>query len=109
MILLIPLLVHIRGYLRCGPSCDLHQVARIPVFLQPDETLLDAPRGYKPVEDADTSSLIIRTAAPGASERLLADNSSGTLLVVVHVPGSVAEPVGGLDKYLSVRGEADER
>jgi len=93
--------VHASDSLRRG-SCNLHQVARVPIFLQPNETLLDTPCGYEPVEDADTSGLVVRTAAPGTSERLLTDNSSRALIVIVHVSSSVAETVGGLDEHLSV-------
>ena len=93
--------------LRCNPY-NLHQVARVPVLLRPNETLLDTPRGHKPVEDADTPSLIVRTATSGTSERLLTNDSSRAFFVVIHVSGSVAKPIGGLDEHLSVRSEAGE-
>lgn len=104
------MIVHIsNSQLRYGPQCNLHQVARVAIFFQPNETLLDAPRRHEPVEDADTPSLVVRAATPGTSERLLANNSSCTLLVVIHVSGSVAEPIGGLDQHPSIRSEAGER
>lgn len=102
------ILVYIGNQLRSSPH-NLHQVARVRILLQSNETLLDTPRGHKPVEDADTSSLIVRTATPGTSKRLLTNNGSRALLVVIHVSGSVTEPVGGLDEHLSVRSEANER
>ena len=95
------LLVHTNDSFPQGPG-NLHQVTRVPVFLQPNETLLDTPRGYKPVEDADASSLVVRAATPGTSERLLTNDGSRTLIVVVHVSGSVAETIGGVDEHLSV-------
>ena len=93
--------------LRRNP-CNLHQVTRVPVLLCPNETLLDTPRGHKPVEDADTPSLVVGTATPGTSERLLTNDSSRAFFIVIHVSGSVAEPIGGLDEHLSVRREAGE-
>ena len=100
----IPAIINFRS---CS-KYDLQQVARVAIFLQPNETLLDTPRRYEPVEDADTPSLIVRATTPGTSERLLANNSSRTLFVVIHISGSVAEPIGGLDEHLSVRREAGE-
>jgi len=87
--------------LRSGPKRNLQQVTRVAIFLQSNETLLDTPRRYEPVKDADTPSLVVRTTTPGTSERLLPNDSSRTLFVVIHVSGSVAEPIGGLDEHLS--------
>lgn len=73
--------------------------------LEPDEVLLDAPRGHEAIEDRDAARLVVRAAAPRATERLLADDRARALLVVVHVAGGVTQAVRRVYEGLAVRRE----
>lgn len=87
---------------------DLHQVTRVTILPQPNETFLDAPRRHEPVEDIDTSCLVIRSAPPTTSEGLLTYDGSRAFLVVIHVSGCIPKLVCGFHKHLPVRSEADK-
>lgn len=76
-------------------NINLDQVRRIPKVLQRQEVLLDTPRADEPVENRDTPRLIVRPARTRTTERLLADDGTRTLFVVVDVASCVAELVGG--------------
>ena len=87
---------------------QLHQVARV---LEPSDShkgLLDTSRRDEPVEDADRASLVVRSACTASSEGLLAYDGARAFVVVVDVPGSVSEFVGGEDESLTVLREAKD-
>ncbi len=78
------------------------EVRRVRKVLEPDEVLLDAPRGHEAVEDRDAARLVVRAAPSRTAERLLADNRARALLVVVHVAGRVAQAVRRVHERLAV-------
>ena len=82
------------------------EVRRVEVVLEPDEVFLDAARGDKAVEDRDATSLVVCSACPRTTERLLADDRARALFVVVDVARRVPQPVRRLQEHLAVRGEA---
>lgn len=73
--------------------------------LEPHEILLDAPRTNKPIENADTPSLIVGPTCTRSAERLLPNNSACTFFVVVDVASGVAKLVGCVNQGIAVRGE----
>ena len=83
----------------------LHEVGRVQVVLEPYEVLLDAARRHEAVEDRDGARLVVGAARARTSEWLLTDNGARALLVVVDVPGRVAQSVRRLHECVAVRGE----
>ena len=82
------------------------EVGRVVDFGRGDESLLDTPGLNESVEDGSGSSLVVGSRSSSSSERLLSDDGTGRFVVVVHHTGSVSEEVGGLEKSISVGGEA---
>lgn len=89
------------------PDVILDQVRRIPKVLQRQEVLLDTPRTNEPIENRDTARFIVRPARTRTTERLLTDDGTRTLFVVVDVAGCVAELVGGEEKGFAFGCEAE--
>jgi hypothetical protein len=75
-------------------------------ILQSHKVLLYAPGAHKPVEDRNASGLIVRSTRACTTKRLLANDGTRALLVVVHVTSRVAETVGSCQKRLAVASEA---
>lgn len=69
----------------------LHQIARISKLLGPYKIFFDAPRTNEPIIYTDTSSFVICTTGPGATEGLLAYNGTCAFFIVVHVTSSISE------------------
>lgn len=90
----LPLLLH---------SNDVRWVLEI---LQPHEVLLDASGGHKAIEYVNAPCFIVCPACACAAERLLSNNSTCALLVVVHIAGRIAQLVRGSEECLSVSREA---
>jgi len=65
--------------------------------------ILDTPRTNKPRKDVKTSSLIVRPTRSGASERLLANNGTGALIIVIDVARSMAKAGGCVQESVTVR------
>ena len=82
----------------CSSQYPIHlnQVRGVDVVLQSDKVLLDTPSRNEAVKESHASSLVVGTTCASATERLLADNSSGTFFIIVHVTCCVAEDVGCL-------------
>lgn len=72
-----------------------NQIRGIVEVFQPDKVLLDAPRTNKAIEDTDATGLVVGATSSGATERLLADNCSRALFVVIDVTSRIAETVCG--------------
>lgn len=83
-----------------------NQIGGILELFQTDEILFDAPRANKAIENTDATSLVVRTASPGATEWLLADDCSRAFFVVIDITSRVAETVGGSKQGLAFRREA---
>ncbi len=81
---------------------DLRQVGWIQVILQVHKVLLDAPRRHEAVEDRHASGLVVRSARTGTTKRLLTDDSTSALLIVVHIARSVTELVRSEQKGFAV-------
>jgi len=75
-----------------------HQVGRIPKALKPNKRLLNAPCRHKAGEERDTTRLVVRPAGTTASKRLLSDNRTRALFVVVYIPCSVSERICSFDE-----------
>lgn len=84
-------------------SNDVRWVLEI---LQPHEVLLDASGRHKAIEDTNAPCFIVGAACARAAERLLSNNSTCALLVIVHIAGRIAQLVRGDEERLSVSGEA---
>jgi len=69
---------------------NLDEIRGIGEIFQTDEILLDAPRRYEAVEDRHAPGLVIGSTRARTAKRLLSDNGSCALLVVVDVAGGVA-------------------
>jgi hypothetical protein len=67
------------------------RVARVCPALQAHKVLLDTPSAHEAVEERDGARLVVRPRRARAAERLLSDDRTRALLVVVHVPRGVAE------------------
>lgn len=89
-----------------GPRRLLSQVRRVEVVLEADEVLLDAPRRDEAVEDRHAPGLVVCAARARTTERLLPNNGTRALLVVVDVAGRVAQSVGSLEQSLAVLRES---
>ena len=87
---------------------DLLQVGRVGIVLEPDEVLLDAARRDEAVEDGHAAGLVVRAARACATERLLANDGTSALFIIVDVPGGVAQLVSRRKERLAVRREASE-
>ena len=85
----------------------LQDVGRVVEIFQANEVLLDTPRTDEAIEDVDASSLIIGSTSTSTTERLLANNSTSALLVVVHIACGVPELVSCGDQRLAVLREAE--
>lgn len=88
------------------PNSTLDQVRRIPKVLQRQEILLNTPRTDEPIENRDTPRLIVRPARTRTTERLLSDDGTRALFVVVDVASCVAKLVGGEEKGFALGCEA---
>lgn len=88
------------------PHARSFKVRRVQVVLQPNKIFLDTPRRHEAIENRHAARLVVRPARACTPERLLAHDGARALLVVVHVPGGVAQTVRRLDEGLAVRSEA---
>lgn len=84
----------------------LRQITGVGEVFEPHEVLLDTASADEPVENADASSLVICPTRPCATERLLPDDGSRALLIVVYVACCIAQLVRGADKRRPRSGEA---
>lgn len=75
-------------------------------IFQSDEILLDTPRTNEPIEDAYTSSFIIRSTRACTTKRLLTNDGTCAFFVVVDVSGCVPKGIGRGDESFTLRCEA---
>jgi len=69
----------------------LHLVGRVLNNTLVQEALLDSPHANKAAKQVGGASLVVGAGSPGATERLLANDSTSALDVDVEVASSVAE------------------
>ena len=98
----VPFIVHLSDRVHGAQELKSNKVGGILEVIQANEVLFDAPCTNEPIENADTTSLVVRTTSTSTSERLLADNGTCAFLVVVHVSGGVAQAVGCCDECLAI-------
>ena len=75
-------------------------------ILHPHKVFLDAPRANEPIKDADTSSLVVRPASTGTTERLLTHDGASAFFVVVDITSGITEFIGCGEEGFTVRGKA---
>lgn len=85
---------------------DLDQVGRVAEVLETYEVFFDRPCRHEPVENADTSRLVVGSARTSTAERLLTDDCARALLVIVDVSCRVAQSVCREKERIAVRGKA---
>ena len=81
--------------------CQIRWVLK-PI-LEMHKGVLDTARTNKPRKDVKTSSLIVRPTRTSTSERLLANNSTSALVIVVNIARSVAKAGGCVQESVTVR------
>ena len=79
-----------------------NQIRRIPKLLQSNKVLLDTACAHEPVEEGDAPCFVVCSTRPAATEWLLADNCTRTLLIVVYIASGIAQFVRCLDQSLAL-------
>lgn len=87
-------------------SLHLNKVRWVLELLQPNKVLLNASGRHKAIEDANAPCFIVCAACTCTAERLLSNNSTCALLVVVYITSRITQLVRGGEERLSVGGKA---
>lgn len=85
---------------------DLDKIGRVAEVLETYEVFFDRPCRHEPVENANTSRLVVGSARTSTAERLLTNDCACALLVIVDIPCCIAQSVCREKERVAVGGKA---
>lgn len=85
---------------------DLDKIGRVAEVLETYEIFFDRPCRHEPVENANTSRLVVGSARTSTAERLLTNDCACALLVIVDIPCCIAQSVCREKERVAVGGKA---